>query len=380
MTDHLDRHDVRGARRRAAREAVPAPAHPGRRRRHGGTPLAAGSRPTTSPAMRRLARDIRAACRRRNLPALVAQFADARGGAAPGALRRRRGRGAPHRRRLCTRAGAKLAVKSKSMAHRGDRARTRRSRPPASRWSRPTSASTSSSSPASTRSHIIAPAIHKTAERGAPSCCSARAGERARRRRRRLTALARRAAARGVPHGRHRHHRRATSPSPRPASSCLVTNEGNGRLVELAAAGARRADGHGAARADARRPRGDAARCSRAQRHRPAADRPTRRSSPGRAAPASPTGPEELHVVIVDNGRSEPARQRATSEMLSLHPLRRLPERLPRLPQIGGHAYGSVYSRPDRRGARRRCSSGSSRRRRCRTPRRCAARARKPAR
>ena len=54
------------------------------------------------------------------------------------------------------------------------------------------------------------------------------------------------------------------------------------------------------------------------RRHRPA---PRRR--PGR--------PDELHVVIVDNGRSRHAADRARGDPL-LHPLRRLPERVPGVP------------------------------------------------
>ena len=47
-------------------------------------------------------------------------------------------------------------------------------------------------------------------------------------------------------------------------SVCICTNEGNGRLSTHAAARPRRDHGHGADRADGRRPRRDAARCSAA--------------------------------------------------------------------------------------------------------------------
>ena len=55
-------------------------------------------------------------------------------------------------------------------------------------------------------------------------------------------------------------------------------------------------------------------------------------------------GPEELHVMLLDNGRSR-LRGGRYEEML-VHPLRRVPERLPGLPQTGGPAYGPVYSGP----------------------------------
>ena len=42
-------------------------------------------------------------------------------------------------------------------------------------------------------------------------------------------------------------------------------------------------------------------------------------------------GPDELHVVILDNGRSE-VLGTELQEILELHPLRRLPQRVPRLP------------------------------------------------
>ena len=48
--------------------------------------------------------------------------------------------------------------------------------------------------------------------------------------------------------------------------------------------------------------------------------------------------------MLVDNGRSRFSA--VSSRRFSLHPLRRVPERLSGLPQIGGHAYGCVYSGP----------------------------------
>ena len=46
---------------------------------------------------------------------------------------------------------------------------------------------------------------------------------------------------------------------------------------------------------------------------------------------ATTDGPEELHVVLLDNGRSADPRRRDGGDP-RLHPLRRVPERLPGLP------------------------------------------------
>ncbi len=53
-------------------------------------------------------------------------------------------------------------------------------------------------------------------------------------------------------------------------------------------------------------------------------------TGPRRAGEAD--GPEELHVVIVDNGRSRILGGKY-EQILHVHPLRRLPRRLPGVPQ-----------------------------------------------
>jgi L-lactate dehydrogenase complex protein LldF len=50
--------------------------------------------------------------------------------------------------------------------------------------------------------------------------------------------------------------------------------------------------------------------------------------------------------VIVDAGRSAVLADPEAARRAALHPLRRLPQPLPRLPQVGGHAYGWVYGGP----------------------------------
>ena len=61
-------------------------------------------------------------------------------------------------------------------------------------------------------------------------------------------------------------------------------------------------------------------------------------------------GPDEVHLVILDNGRSR-VRDTRLSQRPSLHPLRRLPERLPGLPPGRRHGLRVGVRRADRRGA-----------------------------
>ena len=86
-------------------------------------------------------------------------------------------------------------------------------------------------------------------------------------------------------------------------------------------------------------------------------------------------GPQELHVVLLDNGRTRVLAGRGRPAGAALHPLQRLPQRVP-----GVHAHGRArvrlgVPRPDRRDPDAAARSGSRTRRRCRTPRRSAARA-----
>ena len=166
-----------------------------------------------------------------------------------------------------------------------------------------------------------------------------------------------------------------TSASPRPAAIVLVTNEGNGRMVTSLPAGARRRDGRRAGRRDvgAGRPRARAARSKAAtgqalttytsRHHRPAAAR------------ARSTGPTSSTSSSSTTGApTSPATEFA--EMLNCIRCGACLNVCPVYRQIGGHAYGWVYSGPDGRGAH--AAAGG---RRARTPRswrtrrRCAGRA-----
>ena len=53
----------------------------------------------------------------------------------------------------------------------------------------------------------------------------------------------------------------------------------------------------------------------------------------GPRTPGEKDGPEEFHLVLIDNGRTRDPRQRGVSRDAALHPLRRVPERVPDLPQ-----------------------------------------------
>ena len=67
----------------------------------------------------------------------------------------------------------------------------------------------------------------------------------------------------------------------------------------------------------------------------PSADRPTRGG-------INVDGPEEFHLVIVDNGRSQVLGSRV-SRCAALHPLRACMNTCPAYRHVGGHGYGSIY-------------------------------------
>ena len=66
---------------------------------------------------------------------------------------------------------------------------------------------------------------------------------------------------------------------------------------------------------------------------------------------ADADGPEEMHIIIVDNGRSQQLGDPEFQELLQLHPLRRLLERLPGLSPYRRPCLRRHVQRPDRRGA-----------------------------
>ena len=80
----------------------------------------------------------------------------------------------------------------------------------------------------------------------------------------------------------------------------------------------------------------------------------------GPRRPADVDGPDEVHVVVLDNGRSRILGSRVPGGP-ALHPLRRLLNACPVYRQVGGHAYGSVYAGPDRRGPHAAAAPGGSR-------------------
>ena len=57
-------------------------------------------------------------------------------------------------------------------------------------------------------------------------------------------------------------------------------------------------------------------------------------------------GPEELHVIVLDNGRSRMLRERVTRQSLACIRCGACLNACPVYQQIGGHAYGSVYPGP----------------------------------
>ena len=65
----------------------------------------------------------------------------------------------------------------------------------------------------------------------------------------------------------------------------------------------------------------------------------------GPRRPGDPDGPDELHVVIVDNGRSD-VLGGTTAEILACIRCGACLNACPVFRQVGGHAYGTVYSGP----------------------------------
>jgi len=67
-------------------------------------------------------------------------------------------------------------------------------------------------------------------------------------------------------------------------------------------------------------------------------------SGPARAGDGE--GPEEVHVVLLDNGRSAMLRERVTRQSLNCIRCGACLNACPVYQQVGGHAYGSVYPGP----------------------------------
>ena len=86
-------------------------------------------------------------------------------------------------------------------------------------------------------------------------------------------------------------------------------------------------------------------------------------------------GPAEFHVILLDNGRTKVLADRGVAGNAALHPLRGLPERLPGLPADRRPRLRIDLQRPDRRHPHAAAPGDGALARRCRMPRRCAARA-----
>lgn len=126
-------------------------------------------------------------------------------------------------------------------------------------------------------------------------------------------------------------------------SICTVTNEGNGRLtttaprIHVAVMGMERVvptPGDLAVMLEV------LARSATGQRLSVYSNIVT-----GPRRPGDPDGPDELHVVIVDNGRSK-VMASAESEILACIRCGACLNICPVYREVGGHAYGSVYSGP----------------------------------
>ena len=251
---------------------------------------------------------------------------------------------AVHRRHLPATPARSSAAKSKSMATEEIGLNEALEAAGVAR-SRPTSASTSSSSPGE---HPVA---HHRARRSrrrrrtSPSCSRAWTASRWPPELEELTQAARRAAARDVPRGRRRHHRRELRASRETGSIVLVTNEGNGRLVDQPAARARRAHGHGAGRAASLADLAVMLRLLAAQRHRAAADdvhdadhRAAPRGRARRARRAARRDPRQRPV--------EARRRAATTRCSRASAAARASTSARSTGRSAAHAYGPVYSGP----------------------------------
>ena len=91
-------------------------------------------------------------------------------------------------------------------------------------------------------------------------------------------------------------------------------------------------------------------------------------------------GPEEFHVVLLDNGRTKVLADAEARETLHCIRCAACLNACPVYRQTGGHAYGSIYSGPIGAILTPQLQAHGALARRCRTPRLCAARATRSAR
>ena len=175
--------------------------------------------------------------------------------------------------------------------------------------------------------------------------------------------------AREVPAGQGRLQRREFRRRRTPAPICVVESEGNGRMCVTL-------------------PRDPRSRCVGIEKMIPSlADLEVflqllPRSATGErmnpynsiwTGTRGADGPEEFHVVLLDNGRTDGARGRRGARDAALHPLRRLPERLPGLPPDRRPCVRLDLQRTDRRDSHAAAAVAGAFARRCRMRRRSAA-------
>ena len=187
-----------------------------------------------------------------------------------------------------------------------------------------------------------------------------------------LAEAARAAPAAEVPARPGRRLRARTSPSPRPAPLVVVESEGNGRMCLTLPETLITVHGHREARADLA-PTSEVflqllPRSSTGERMNPYTSMWTG-VTPG-------DGPQEFHLVLLDNGRTDALADPVGPPGAALHPLLGLPERLP---GVRAHRRARLrlgLPRPDRRdpdpAAARGRPAPVRATPRCPTPRRCA--------
>jgi len=134
-------------------------------------------------------------------------------------------------------------------------------------------------------------------------------------------------------------------------SICLVTNEGNGRLtttlprVHVALLGIERLVATMADLGVMLRLLARSATGQKLSVYSNVLSGPRRRDPAGSEAASEPDGPDELHVVLVDNGRTE-LLGTELAEILYCIRCGACLNTCPVFQSVGGHAYGSVYSGP----------------------------------
>jgi len=134
-------------------------------------------------------------------------------------------------------------------------------------------------------------------------------------------------------------------------SICLVTNEGNGRLttsvprVHVALLGIERVVPSLADLSVMLRVLARSATGQKLTVYSNLLSGPRRRDPGGSEAASEPDGPDELHVVLVDNGRTE-LLGTELAEILYCIRCGACLNTCPVFQNVGGHAYGAVYSGP----------------------------------